>query len=85
MVENLPAKAGDMGSIPGPGRSHTPRIRSLVQEDPIRHGATKSVHHSYGAHAPRVHAAQQEKHHKEKPMHVMRETHAAMKTQHSQK
>ena len=22
MVKNLPASAGDMGSIPGPGRSH---------------------------------------------------------------
>ena len=22
VVENLPANAGDMGSIPGPGRSH---------------------------------------------------------------
>ena len=25
MVENLPANAGDMGSIPGLGRSHMPR------------------------------------------------------------
>ena len=25
MVENLPAKAGDMGSSPGLGRSHMPR------------------------------------------------------------
>ena len=25
MVENLPADAGDMGSSPGPGRSHMPR------------------------------------------------------------
>ena len=24
-VKNLPAKAGDMGSSPGPGRSHMPR------------------------------------------------------------
>ena len=24
-VKNLPAKAGDTGSIPGPGRSHIPR------------------------------------------------------------
>ena len=24
VVENLPAKAGDTGPIPGPGRSHTP-------------------------------------------------------------
>ena len=25
MVKNLPANAGDVGSIPSPGRSHTPR------------------------------------------------------------
>ena len=25
VVSNLPANAGDTGSIPGPGRSHTPR------------------------------------------------------------
>ena len=25
MVKNLPANAGDMGSIPGPGRSQTPQ------------------------------------------------------------
>ena len=25
VVKNLPANAGDMGSIPGPGKSHMPR------------------------------------------------------------
>ena len=25
VVKNLPANAGDMGPIPGPGRPHTPR------------------------------------------------------------
>ena len=25
VVQNLPANAGDMGSSPGPGRSHMPR------------------------------------------------------------
>ena len=25
VVKNLPSNAGDMGSIPGPGRSHMPR------------------------------------------------------------
>ena len=25
VVRNLPANAGDMGSIPGPGRSHVPQ------------------------------------------------------------
>ena len=32
--ENAPVKAGDMGSIPGPGRSHMCR-------------ATRLMHHSY--------------------------------------
>ena len=27
VVKNLPANAGDTDSIPGPGRSHMPRIR----------------------------------------------------------
>ena len=26
VVENLPANAGDMGLIPGPGRSHVPEL-----------------------------------------------------------
>ena len=34
VVKNLPAKAGDMGSIPVPG-------------NPTCHGATKTVHHNY--------------------------------------
>ena len=34
VVQNLPAKAGDMGSIPGSGRSHMP-------------GATKPMYHNY--------------------------------------
>ena len=34
--KNLPANAGDMGSIPGPGRFHMPR-------------ATKLMHHNYWA------------------------------------
>ena len=25
VVENLPVNAGDMGSIPGPGKSHVPQ------------------------------------------------------------
>ena len=35
VLKNLPANAGDMSSIPGPGRSHMPR------------GATKPVCHNY--------------------------------------
>ena len=34
MIKNLPCNAGDMGSIPGPGRSHMP-------------GATKPMHHNF--------------------------------------
>ena len=34
VVKNLPADAGDMGSIPGP-------------EDPTCHGAIKPVRHNY--------------------------------------
>ena len=37
MVKNLPANAGDMGSV-------------LVQEDPTCCGATKPMCHNYGAH-----------------------------------
>ena len=29
VVKSMPAKAGDRGSIPGPGRSHMPRVNSL--------------------------------------------------------
>ena len=46
MVKNLPASAGDMGSSPGPGRSHMPRsLRATTTE----------------ARVPRACAPQQEK------------------------
>ena len=60
VVKNLPSNAGDMGSIPGSGRSHC-------------HGGTKPVPHnywdqalepvscSYGSPMPRTCAPQQEK------------------------
>ena len=38
-VKNTPANVGDMGSIPGSGRSH---------------GAAKPSYHNYGAHVPQV-------------------------------
>ena len=47
VVKNLPANAGDTGSIPGPGRSHI--------------SWSKPVHHNYGAHGPRACALQEEK------------------------
>ena len=48
VVKNLPANVGDTGSIPGPGRSHTPWV-------------TRLVHHSYWAPSSRARAPQQEK------------------------
>ena len=38
VIKNLPASAGDMGSVPGPGRSHM-------------QGATKPVYHHHWAHS----------------------------------
>ena len=49
VVKNLPAKAGDMGSSPGLGRSHMP----MEQLNPC---ATTTE-----AHAPRARAPQQKK------------------------
>ena len=43
MIKNLPANAGDTGSIPGQG----PKI-------PHAAGATKPEHHNYWAQAPQV-------------------------------
>ena len=53
---NLPANAGDKGSIPGP-------------EDSTCHGGTKPTNHNYWAHAARVCAPQHEKPLQEKPAH----------------
>ena len=56
MVKNLPANAGDTGSIPGPGRFHmprrnetcvpqllSPRAHALQQEKPVHHNKRKPV------------------------------------------
>ena len=51
VVKNPPADAGDMGQLLWP----------LVREDPVRHGATKPVHHNYWACSPRACAPQQKK------------------------
>ena len=68
MVKNLPAKAGDTGSSPGPGRSHMPRsnearapqLRSLhsraCEPQLLSPRATTTE-----AQAPRACAPQQEK------------------------
>ena len=60
VVKNLPANAGDMGSIPGPGKAHTPwsnqacapqllnlsttRKRICASQQKIPHDATKTQH-----------------------------------------
>ena len=68
VVENLPASAGDMGSSPGPGRSHMlrnnearvpqlPSRRSRAHEPQLLSLQATTTE----AHAPRAHAPQQEK------------------------
>ena len=54
MVKNPPANAGNMGSIPGPGRSHT--LRRAAK--PVRHNywacALEPVSHNYWACMPQL-------------------------------
>ena len=45
VVQNLPAKAGDTGAIPGP---------PLVQENPTCLGATEPVHHKRSYHSEKA-------------------------------
>ena len=64
LVKNLPANAGDMGSIPGPGKSHqpwsnkarVPQLLSLHSRAPepqlLSPWATTTEAHSLRAHAP---------------------------------
>ena len=56
MVKNPPANAGDMGSIPGPGRSHIPRSNLAHAPQLLRPHATTTE-----ARAPRARALQQQK------------------------
>ena len=49
--KNLPAKAGDTGSIPGPGRSHMPITTEPANLEPVlcnkrSHHNDKPKHHS---------------------------------------
>ena len=56
MVKNTPANAGDMGSIPGPGRSHMPQSNwACVPQLLSPHAATAE------ARVPRAGAPQQER------------------------
>ena len=68
MVENPPANAGDMGSSPGPGRSHMPRsnkahapqllsLHSRAHEPQLLSLSATTTE----ARAPRAQALQQEK------------------------
>ena len=68
VVRNPPANAGDMGSSPGPGRSHMPRsneapapqllsLRSRAHEPQLLSPSATTTE----AHAPRARALQQEK------------------------
>ena len=68
VVENPPANAGDMGSIPGPGRSLMPRsnwarapqllsLRSRAHEPQLLSPCATAAE----ARVPRAHAPQQEK------------------------
>ena len=60
VVKNPPANAGDMGSSPGPGRSHMPQSKK-----PMRHNywacPLEPTSHNYWVCAPRARAPQQEK------------------------
>ena len=53
---NLPVHAGDMGSIPGPGRSHMPQTNWAHMLQLLSQSAPTTE-----AHAPRACALQQEK------------------------
>ena len=56
MVKNLLANERDMGSIPGPGRSHMPRSNQAREPQLLSPCATATE-----AHMPRARAPQQEK------------------------
>ena len=64
MAKDLPANAGDTGSVPDPGRSHSCR-------------ATKPMRHNYGAHELQLLGlralepvlSNERSHHNEKPAH----------------
>ena len=71
MVKNLPANAGDTGSVLGPGRFHRPRGHQAHEPQLL------SPH-------PRGRALQQRSHCSEKPATVIEKPCAAVQTQYSQ-
>ena len=56
VVKNPPAKAGDTGSIAGPGRSHMPWSNNARGPQLLSPRATATE-----AHTPRAHALQQKR------------------------
>ena len=46
VVKNLPANAGDMGSIPGPGRSHMPQSNQIHTQQQLSLSTLDPVYHN---------------------------------------
>ena len=63
MVKNPPANAGDMGSSPGPGRSHMPQSNEACEPQllNLRATTTEPVCCNYWTPMPRACAPQREK------------------------
>ena len=52
VVKNLPANAGDTGSIPGLGRSPGARVQSLGGEEPLEEDTASLPHSGHGYQNP---------------------------------
>ena len=53
-IRNLPAKAGDTGLIPGPGRFHRQLSLSATTTDARVSQLMTTMHHNYDAHALQI-------------------------------
>ena len=90
-----PANAGDMGSIPDPGRAHMPQSSSVHAQQLLRLCSGVQEPQPLKPAHPRAHPQQQEKSlqggaqalHLESSPHLtqLKKSRAARKTQHSQK
>ena len=81
MVRNPPAKAGDMGAIPGLGRSHTPRGNKACAAQLLSPRASSVCSAATEATTRSLRTPARE----EPPLAATRESpHATTKTQHSQ-
>ena len=74
MDKNLPANAGDMGSSPGPGRSHMPRSNEACEPQLLSLCSRAGVPQPLNLHATTAEPAHlkpmlcnKRSHHKEKP------------------